>query len=301
MAVVSDVTMVGDFKMVVKNTFLELAEEEQPPIIRRCKTEPAKIDLASNFSDSDDSTDSDAESVGPTSGMSSAASVSSDVTTTSSLPQLAEQRPVAVPAWKGGAHLAAAKSSGSGAAELAAVARAEDKPQHQAAAAPAAKRQDREVARRGRQGGGASKGEQSLTTVMLRNLPNDYTRAMLQKLLEKRGFGNKYDFLYLPTDFTRRAGLGYAFVNMLSAKDAQAIRDSLEGFRQWSLPSTKVCSVGWSNPTQGLEANIERYRNSPVMHTCIPDEFKPILLKNGARIAFPAPTQSIRKPTTRKQ
>merc|ERR1719163_748335 len=34
-------------------------------------------------------------------------------------------------------------------------------------------------------------------TVMLRNLPNNYTRAMLLKLIDSEGFGGKYDFVYL--------------------------------------------------------------------------------------------------------
>merc|ERR1740123_2226645 len=43
------------------------------------------------------------------------------------------------------------------------------------------------------------------TTVMLRNLPNDYTRDMLLALLDKEGFQGKYNFVYLPMDFKRMA------------------------------------------------------------------------------------------------
>ena len=35
--------------------------------------------------------------------------------------------------------------------------------------------------------------------VMLRNLPNNYTRAMLLNLLEKEGFVGRFDFLRLGT------------------------------------------------------------------------------------------------------
>merc|ERR1719461_2657977 len=58
------------------------------------------------------------------------------------------------------------------------------------------------------------------TTLMLRNLPLDYTRDMLLQLLDKEGFAGKYDFIYLPVDFKTRAGLGYAFLNMVRATDA---------------------------------------------------------------------------------
>mmetsp|Transcript_34987 Transcript_34987/g.81160 ORF Transcript_34987/g.81160 Transcript_34987/m.81160 type:complete len:420 (+) Transcript_34987:76-1335(+) len=142
--------------------------------------------------------------------------------------------------------------------------------------------------------------EPEKTTLMLRNLPNDYTRSMLLELLDVSGFISRYDFVYLPTDFSRRAGLGYAFVNMVTAADAQLVRGVLEGFRQWSVPSSKVCSVGWSSECQGLDANIERYRNSPIMHNSVPDEFKPVILSGGVRIPFPRPTRKPRKPDLAK-
>ena len=39
--------------------------------------------------------------------------------------------------------------------------------------------------------------------------------------------------------------------------------------------------MNWSHPYQGLDAHIERYRNSPVMHEDVPDEYKPM---SGPRI-----------------
>ena len=78
--------------------------------------------------------------------------------------------------------------------------------------------------------------------MMMRNLPNNYTRpvsacaalqqaartkwlcrSMLLQLLDSRDFAGQYDFLYLPIDFTRRANLGYAFVNLVS-EDRQLSR-----------------------------------------------------------------------------
>merc|ERR1712216_1112325 len=51
------------------------------------------------------------------------------------------------------------------------------------------------------------------TTVMLRNLPNDYSRCMLVELPELKGFKRRFDFVYVPIDFEKSSGLGYAFVN----------------------------------------------------------------------------------------
>merc|ERR1711939_719329 len=137
----------------------------------------------------------------------------------------------------------------------------------------------------------AADGQEWRTTVMIRNMPNNYTREMLLELVDSMGFSGTYDFVYLPVDFRSQAGLGYAFINFVSVADAHFCFDRFEGFSAWKVPSEKVCTVTWSTPTQGLEAHIERYRNSPVMHTALPDEWKPVLLQRGMRVAFPLPTK----------
>jgi len=72
-----------------------------------------------------------------------------------------------------------------------------------------------------------------------------------------------------------------------------------EGFTRWPIPSQKVGGVGWSGPHQGLASHVERYRNSPVMHEDVADSFKPVLLKDGKRIAFPPPTKRLKAPRLR--
>jgi len=134
------------------------------------------------------------------------------------------------------------------------------------------------------------------TTVMLRNLPNDYTRTMLLELLDTEGFERCYDFLYMPIDFHRKAGLGYAFVNMVTHADAESLMERLKSFDKWQTPSQKLLDVCWSEPSQGLEAQIERYRNSPVMHPDVEDKYKPLLLQGGVSVIFPGPTKRIRLP-----
>jgi len=137
------------------------------------------------------------------------------------------------------------------------------------------------------------------TTVMLRNLPNNYSRAMLLDLIDSEGFAKLYDFIYLPIDFKSRASLGYAFVNFSSPSVAQKFRSRFHGFSNWILPSRKVCIVNWSGPHQGLEAHIERYRNSPVMHEAVPDAYKPAIFQDGNRAHFPGPTRKLRAPRIR--
>jgi len=137
------------------------------------------------------------------------------------------------------------------------------------------------------------------TTVMLRNLPNNYSRTMLLKLIDIEGFGGQYDFIYLPMDFKSHASLGYAFVNLVEPEQATAFFETFEGFHRWVVPSQKVCSVNWSHPYQGLESHIDRYRNSPVMHEDVPDDYKPMVFHNGERIVFPPPTKKLKVPRMR--
>jgi len=134
------------------------------------------------------------------------------------------------------------------------------------------------------------------TTMMMRNLPNNYTRDMLLELLDAGGFSGLYDFVYLPCDFGRNANLGYAFVNLVAENHTEAFWETFNGFSQWSLPTAKVCEISWGGPHQGLKAHVDRYKNSPVMHESVPDEYKPVIFANGVRKPFPAPTRRIKSP-----
>mmetsp|Transcript_43848 Transcript_43848/g.81886 ORF Transcript_43848/g.81886 Transcript_43848/m.81886 type:complete len:365 (+) Transcript_43848:56-1150(+) len=139
------------------------------------------------------------------------------------------------------------------------------------------------------------------TTVMLRNLPNNYTRSMVCTMMDKEGFKGQYDFLYLPIDFRSKANLGYAFVNLAHENKVQEFWQTFDNYTKWVLPSAKVCSVSWSGPHQGQLAHIERYRDSPIMHGSVPDEFKPAIFAEGTgvRLDFPAPSKKLRAPRKR--
>lgn len=141
---------------------------------------------------------------------------------------------------------------------------------------------------------------QERTTVMLRNIPNNYTREKFLSLLDQVGLAGFYDFAYLPVDFRTGAALGYAYVNAVDHPAARKVWRALDGFVRWGMPSRKCCSVSWSDPHQGLAANIERYRNSPLMHATVPDEYKPAIFEKGVRIVYPSPTKTVRPPRSRK-
>lgn len=137
------------------------------------------------------------------------------------------------------------------------------------------------------------------TTLMIRNIPNNYNREMLLATFCKEGFAEMYDFVYLPIDFRTSAALGYAFLNLTTHDAARQFWRSFSGYSKWSIPSKKSCEVCWSEPYQGLAANIERYRKSPVMHPSVNDEHKPQIFCAGVPVDFPLPTRNLRAPRVR--
>jgi len=138
-----------------------------------------------------------------------------------------------------------------------------------------------------------------MTTVMVRNIPTEYTRDMLIELMNSEGFEGDYDFLYLPIDFSSSNANGYAFVNFTSPDDAQRFQEHFKGFSKWAVSSENVCDISWSNVLQGLAAHVDRYRSSPVMHEEMPDECKPVVFSNGVRAPFPPPLKKVRAPRIR--
>jgi len=132
---------------------------------------------------------------------------------------------------------------------------------------------------------------------MMRNVPSNYTRDRLKDLLDAQGFFGRYDFLYFPTDFRTASPLGFAFVNLVSPADCAIFRAHFGGFRQWGVRSAKVCNVSWASADQqGLEANIERYRNSSVMHGSVADLHRPLYLVGGVPDKFPRKSKRLWPP-----
>lgn len=127
------------------------------------------------------------------------------------------------------------------------------------------------------------------TTVMLRNLPNRYTRDMVLQEIESRGLMEDIDFFYLPIDLRHRCNVGYCFINLVSKEAIARFRNAFVGTKLEQVKSGKTCEVGVGK-VQGLEANIEAYRNSAVisMH----EKYHPLLFENGVPKPFPPPTLS---------
>mmetsp|Transcript_44200 Transcript_44200/g.94794 ORF Transcript_44200/g.94794 Transcript_44200/m.94794 type:complete len:341 (-) Transcript_44200:635-1657(-) len=134
------------------------------------------------------------------------------------------------------------------------------------------------------------------TTLMLRNIPRCFHRDMLVDLLDQEGFSCDYDFLYFPYKFEIGSPEGYAFVNAVTEEAAARFAAHFANFKNWGVPYHKKCTIGWSYGAMGLDANIYRYRNSPVMHPNVPEHWKPLRRSNGVTIPFEPPTKDIKLP-----
>lgn len=131
----------------------------------------------------------------------------------------------------------------------------------------------------------------SPSTVVLWNIPHEYTRTNLCERLAYYDFGYAIDFLYLPIDSKTEQNMGTATINLRT----QAVyneffkvfhgvpaKDCLPNF-----PSTNVCEVSFAE-VQGLEANIEKLCTPDNMkHWANRDSRQPLFLQDdGTRISL---------------
>ena len=129
--------------------------------------------------------------------------------------------------------------------------------------------------------------EDSLTTIMFRNIPNVLSRQDFLGVLGAHGFTSLcYDFVYLPMDFRRRAGYGYIFVNFKANAVARLAGKTLNGFGSWAsedgMPMTSWKKLTWSwGDRQGKNVNVAHYSKSPVMgpNRCLDEQ--PVVFIDG--------------------
>jgi hypothetical protein len=86
-------------------------------------------------------------------------------------------------------------------------------------------------------------GEDTRTTVMLRNMPKSCSREDFQQLLEKCGLQDRITFLYMPFDKRRNGHCGFAFVNFTSAQDVLTMISSMPGECLRQFPAPQRCHL----------------------------------------------------------
>ncbi|KAJ0960249.1 hypothetical protein J5N97_001924 [Dioscorea zingiberensis] len=87
-------------------------------------------------------------------------------------------------------------------------------------------------------------GEDTRTTLMIKNIPNKYTSKMLLVAIDENHKGT-YDFLYLPIDFKNKCNVGYAFINMLSPSHIIPFYEAFNGKKWEKFNSEKVASLAY--------------------------------------------------------
>jgi len=130
------------------------------------------------------------------------------------------------------------------------------------------------------------------TTIMIRNIPNKYTRQMLHDRLINVFKKTDYDFIYMPIDFNNKCNVGYAFVNF---RNEGAVELALKTFHmvecQTALPGFNSSKIVEMTPArvQGLQSNIEHLQQSTVLDQLREnDDWTPLIFdENGDDKPFP--------------
>jgi len=107
----------------------------------------------------------------------------------------------------------------------------------------------------------------STTSVVLINIPVNYTRDMVISLLDKQGCAGLYDFLYLPVDASSNENLGYLVINFLTVEQCSKFTGKFHGALAQScfplMRTGQLCEVRTAS-VQGKQANYDRVR----LHSC---------------------------------
>ncbi|KAK4799142.1 hypothetical protein SAY86_024507 [Trapa natans] len=107
-------------------------------------------------------------------------------------------------------------------------------------------------------------GEDTRTTLMIKNIPNKYTSKMLLAAIDENHQGT-YDFLYLPIDFKNKCNVGYAFINMVSPSHIISFYQTFDGKKWEKFNSEKVASLAYAR-IQGKAALVTHFQNSSLMN-----------------------------------
>jgi len=113
-------------------------------------------------------------------------------------------------------------------------------------------------------------------TLIVRHIPCRYKFSDAMHILDRIGLKGTYDFFYIPMNATKRANLGYFFVNFIKPEYAAKCKYVLDGHVFEPQSSHKRCEV--------LAANIQGYSNIVSLfmgHNKINGKEPPFFIKEG--------------------
>ena len=117
-------------------------------------------------------------------------------------------------------------------------------------------------------------GRDQRTTIMIQNIPNNYTQQMLLDEINL-SFKGSYDFFYLPMDYKNKCNIGYSFVNFLNSKTTAQFFTEFNN-RNWSqFKSHKICAIKYGR-IQGKGNLIQHFLKTNVVRGA-PESYRPLL------------------------
>ena len=121
--------------------------------------------------------------------------------------------------------------------------------------------------------------EDRRSTIMIKNIPNKFTKEKLLGLIDKN-FEGAYDLFIMPKDGNKNRNFGYAFVNFISSYYLPYFYYMFNGKKWTDTNSKKICEITYSK-IQGRNELISHYPNKIIF-------FNDILeMKTGNKFFIP--------------
>jgi hypothetical protein len=130
--------------------------------------------------------------------------------------------------------------------------------------------------------------EDKRTTIMIKNIPNKFTRELLLNTIDQN-FKDTYDLFILPTDGSRNKNFGYSFINFTSSYFIPYFYFMFNNKKWSSTNSKKICEITYSK-VQGRANLISYYANKIIFYNnaheitlnqkyIIPNDYKSIFVQ----------------------
>jgi len=112
-------------------------------------------------------------------------------------------------------------------------------------------------------------GEDTRTTVMVRNIPKACSREAFVSLLVAAGLDERYSFFYMPFDKRRNIHCGFAFINFRMPADVLQLQQGMQRQPEWRKltngPGNTQPALSYAR-LQGQEQLVKHFSLSAVMY-----------------------------------
>mmetsp|Transcript_93758 Transcript_93758/g.148032 ORF Transcript_93758/g.148032 Transcript_93758/m.148032 type:complete len:370 (+) Transcript_93758:152-1261(+) len=120
---------------------------------------------------------------------------------------------------------------------------------------------------------------ETVTTAMVRNLPNQIKQSDVIRKLETTGFKASFNFCYVPSTFTTSKNKGYAFINFVSNAAYTRFLGAWHGKNIFGNDAVTTLNVTKA-AIQGLELNVQRWGGPRIRRIRNP-EFRPFVAQHA--------------------